>query len=217
MTRRRGCEHLTTEQIEQLTKVGKATGNPNLVDMICARGARDTEALEAAGINYKARKKPHGYGLGDFIRQSREAVAKATESTKVAPAKPTLPKVLDAALAAANANAIGDPGILGSTINRATKASPKPSELTPQGERLAQRVARLLEEQYVKPIRDAVAGIEGGRPGLAARLEEANSRLDVVQGLKQVPPGFLGGDGNRNKGSRFDWAAFDARFTGRAQ
>ena len=206
---------LSHEQKQALEAVARATG----VDLLAliAKAEAESEKLESLGIAYKTRQKPHGYGLGDFIRQSREAVAKATQGTKVVPAKPALPKVLDAALAAANQNALGGAGILGSTIKRATtKASPKPSELSDANEAIAQQVARILEAQYVKPIRDAVAGIEGGRPGLAARLAAASERLDVVQGLKQVPVGFLGGDGHK-KGGAFDWAAFDARFTGRAQ
>jgi len=199
---------LSHEQKQALEAVARATG----VDLLAliAKAEAESEKLESLGIAYKARKKPHGYGLGDFIRQSREAVAKATESTKVAPAKPTLPKVLDAALAAANANAMGDPGILGSTIKRATtKASPKPSELSDANEAIAQQLAMTLTEQYIRPIREFLAD-----RAIVERLADAARRLDVLEGKKAPPPGFLGGD-TRRRGSEFNWSAFDSQFLGR--
>lgn len=187
MTRPKGCEHLTDEQIEQLNKVGRATGSLDLVEKVCAKGAADTSGLEAAGINFKDRKPQ------TFAQQFLAAATPtATKDVPVTP-KPTLPAKIQGALAAANA---GGPDMrgFGAQVSIGRKANEKPADVGDRNEALAQAVAKELGPQ-VQAIRDFITGVDGVRQSIAAQLTDIDHRLSNIeesQSVKAMFPWDLG-------------------------
>jgi hypothetical protein len=211
---------LTDEQREALRKVGKAVGVPNFLELIEEAAEGKTKELEGAGVSYKNRK-PQG-----FWAQFREAI-RPRQATKVAPAKPTLPKVLEGAFAAANANA-GVQDIVGPMMKQAQAA---------HSDDLAVRVLAAMDADPDLPVKpsEMLARVTKLVAEQTAKLTDIDHRLSNIeesQGVKAMFPFDLGlgphprirydidlspGGNGHGKASEFNWDALSSLWTGRAQ
>ena len=236
MVRPKDCEQLSDEQIEQLEAVARATGKPGLLSEICARGAGDTKALEAAGVRFKA-------DVGQSLATGKKVVPVARRKEPTSP----LESVIQAAGAARTqekaeavpvdtarwgqarkqADALrGGQGIIDGVVKQAAKANQaEPTELSPKNEAVAQVVVKNLGPQVaaLQKVIEALGGIEG----IEERLDQLegkkasasiSDRLDVIEGKKSPPPGFLGGgNGKAKAGAPFRWNRIADHFAGRTQ